>query len=143
MVKSHMKRYEEIYHTADVAIKAYGRNLKELFSNAAFGMFEIIADLDGLKKAITIDIKLTEDSTEELLVSWLDELLYNFYKKGIIFFDFDVADMSENKIFAHAHGRYLRENRNRLKTEIKAVTYHNLNVKKTNEIYSVEIVFDV
>ncbi len=138
-----MKRYEEIPHTADVAIRAYGKDLRELFSNAAFGMFDIIADLSGLKKTVSIDVNLEAPSCEELLISWLDELLYSFYTKGIIFFEFDIVDIADTRISAHAHGRLVGENRNRLKTEIKAATYHDLKIEEKQDGYSVEIVFDV
>ena len=57
--------------------------MKELFVNAAYGMFDIIADLEGLKSSVSIDLDLKADSKEELLIAWLDELLYNFYTKSI------------------------------------------------------------
>ena len=138
-----MKRYEQIPHTADVAIRAYGKDLRELFSNAAFGMFDIIADLSGLKKTVSIDVNLEAPSREELIISWLDELLYSFYTKGIIFFEFDIVDIADTRISAHAHGRHVGENRNRLKTEIKAATYHDLKIEEKQDGYSVEIIFDV
>ena len=138
-----MKRYEEIPHTADVAIRAYGKDLRELFSNAAFGMFDIIADLSGLKKTVSMGVNLEAPSPEELLISWLDELLYSFYTKGIIFFEFDIVDITDTRISGHAHGRLVGENRSRLKTEIKAATYHDLKIEEKQDGYSVEIVFDV
>lgn len=138
-----MVRYEQIPHTSDIAIRAYGGDLRELFSNAAFGMFDIIADLNGLKQSVSVDIELEAYSLEELLVAWLDELLYDFYTKGIIFCDFDIVDIADTRIKAHAHGRHIADNRNRLKTEIKAATYHDLKIEEDNNMYSVEIVFDV
>jgi len=138
-----MKRYEQIPHTADIAIKAYGKDLKELFFNAAYGMFDIIADLSNLNKSVSIDVNLEAPCREELLVSWLDELLYNFYTKGIIFFEFDIVDLADTRIMAHAHGRLVGENRNRLKTEIKAATYHDLKIEEGEDGYTVQIVFDV
>lgn len=138
-----MNRYEQIPHTADIAIRVYGKDLNGLFINAAYGMFDIIADLEGLKKSISVDIDLEAPSKEELLVSWLDELLYNFYAKGIIFFEFDIASLTGDKIIAKAHGRLLGANRNRLKREIKAATYHDLDIKEGQDGFSVDIVFDV
>ncbi len=138
-----MKRYEQIPHTADIAIRVYGKDLKELFINAAFGMFDIIADLEGLKSSVSIEVNLKAPSKEELLVSWLDELLYNFYTKSIIFFEFDVSFLSEEQLMVKAYGRHIGENRNRLKTEIKAATYHDLNIKEGPDGLSIDIVFDV
>lgn len=138
-----MKRYEQFSHTADIGVRVFGRTLKELFENAAFAMFDILADLDGLKGEITQDFELTAPNYEELLISWLDELLYNFYTKGIIFYKFEVTLISEDIINAKAFGRMIGENRNRLKTEIKAATYYNLKIVKKDDYYEVDIIFDV
>lgn len=138
-----MKRYEQFPHTADIGVRVFGHDLKELFENAAFAMFDIIADLEGLKDDLSRQFKITAPSKEELLIAWLDELLYNFCTKEIIFSRFDISAISDTSLSAAAHGRAVAANRNRLKTEIKAATYHNLEIKKTAEGYSVEIVFDV
>ena len=138
-----MKRYEQFPHTADIGIRAYGSSLKELFENAAFAMFDIIADLEGLKSETveTFDIKAPDQ--EQLLVAWLDELLYNFYTKQLIFFNFDIEELTEDSLKAKVLGRPIGANRNRLRTEIKAATYSDLKIKKTDKAYEVEIIFDV
>src|SRR3989338_3381766 len=138
-----MKRYEQFPHTADIGVRVFGRDLKELFENAAFAMFDLIADLEGLKSPITEEFSLNAENHEELLVAWLDELLYNFYTKQIIFSEFKVEELTETRIKAKAFGRPVGANRNRLKTEIKAATYHNLKIEKSESGCVVEIIFDV
>ena len=125
-----MERYIQIPHTADLAIEVYGKYDKSLFENAAIGMFDIMADLEGIQKSIEMDINAKAIDFEELLVSWLDELLFNFYTKKIIFFDFYIKEISENCITSLCKGRSIEKNRNRLKTEIKAITYHDFNIQK-------------
>jgi SHS2 domain-containing protein len=144
MLKSpNMKRYEQFPHTADIGVHVYGATVKELFQNAAFSMFDIIADLEGLKESISKDILLSAPNPDELLVAWLDELLYNFYTKSIIFSRFDIEELSDTSIKAKVYGRSVGDNKNRLKTEIKAVTYSGLAIKKTKEGFQVDIIFDV
>ena len=138
-----MKRYEQFPHTADIGVRAYGKDLKELFENAAFAMFDIIADLEELSGDTVEHFELEADSREELLVSWLDELLYNFYTKQLIFYEFHVEELTENRLKAKAMARPVGANRNRLKTEIKAATYSDLNIKKSEGRFEVEIIFDV
>ena len=138
-----MKRYEQFSHTADIGVKVFGKTLKELFENAAFAMFDILADLEGITGEIAQEFELTASNHEELLISWLDELLYNFYTKQLIFYKFQIEDLSEDGLRARAFGRPVGANRNRLKTEIKAATYHDLKIKDTAEGYSVDIIFDV
>jgi len=138
-----MKRYEQIDHTADVGIKVYGKDLKELFANAAFAMFDIMADLQGLKGSVTVDIKKEAPNSEELLIEWLDELLYNFYTKTLIFNDFQIIELDEKHIVAKVTGRHVGENRSRLKTEIKAATYHELKIEQKDDIFQTQLIFDV
>ncbi|MCX5666239.1 MAG: archease [Candidatus Omnitrophica bacterium] len=137
------KRYEQFSHTADIGVRVFGKTLKELFENAGFAMFDILADLEGIKGEITQEFELTAPNREELLIAWLDELLYNFYTKNIIFYRFEVTELSEDVIVAKAFGRSVSENRNRLKTEIKAATYYNLKIIKKDDYYEVDIIFDV
>ena len=138
-----MKPYEIIDHTADIGIKVYGKRLEELVVNAARGMFDITADLDGLKPSTSIKIELKAANAEELLIAWLDELIYNFYTKKIIFSEFKIESLTDTNIRAEAFGKHIGDKRSRLKTEIKAATYHGLNIDKTGENYQVQIIFDV
>ena len=138
-----MKRYEQFPHTADVGVRAFGKDMRELFENAAFAMFDIAADLEGLKCDIEEKVSLEADNYEELLIAWLDELLYRFYTKHIILSRFEITELTGRSLKARAFGRAVGANRNRLKTEIKAATYSDLHITKTGEGYSVEIIFDV
>ncbi len=138
-----MDRYIQFSHTSDIGVRVFGQTLEELFENAAFAMFDIIADLDGIKSTITQEFELTSQNYEELLKAWLDELLYNFYTKNIIFNKFEIVKLSEDFISAKASGKPVADNRNRLKTEIKATTYYNLKIIKKDDYYEVDIVFDV
>ncbi|MFH1996939.1 MAG: archease [Candidatus Omnitrophota bacterium] len=137
-----MKRYEQFEHTADIGVKIYGKDIKGLFQNAAFAMFDIIADLEGLKTTITLSFDLKAANREELLQTWLDELLFNFYTKWIIFSDFKIERISNGRIKAKAFGRHVGENKNRLKTEIKAITYHNLKIERSENGFEATVLFD-
>ena len=138
-----MKRYEQFPHTADIGIRVFGKDTKELFENAAFALFDTLADLEGLKPSIEETVKVEGDSPEGLLVAWLDELLYLFYTKEIIFSEFRIEELSDNKLTAKAFGKSASSNRNRLKTEIKAATYSGLKIDKSDNGYKVEIILDV
>ena len=138
-----MKRYEQIPHTADIALRVYGKDLKELFINAACGMFDIIADTEEIKSSVTIDINLEAPSKEELLVCWLDELLYNFETKKIIFSEFNITSLGDKSLSAKIGGCPVGGNKTRLKTEIKAATYHDLKIKEEKNRLTADIIFDV
>src|SRR2546426_11322470 len=67
-------RYEEIEHTADVGIRAYGSTLDDLFANAAEGMFSLVADLGSVKAVGEIEGRLAAEDLPTLLLRWLPEL---------------------------------------------------------------------
>ncbi len=138
-----MKPFEILNHTADIRIRAYGKDLKELFRNTAFGMCTILADLEGITTSTELEIKASAPDAEELLIEWLDELLYNFYTKHIIFSEFNITELTDTELTARVKGRFVGENKNRLKTEIKAATRHDLHIEKKEDHYEVQIVFDV
>ncbi|UCB57319.1 MAG: archease [Candidatus Omnitrophota bacterium] len=138
-----MKQYEIIDHTADIGLRAYGKDLKQLFINVARGMFDILAELKNVQAKDKAEIKLEAPNIEELFLSWLRELLYQYNSRGIIFKEFLIDKLSDNSISASAGGEKVDLKRHRLKTEIKAVTYHQLKVQKVKGVWQGEVIFDV
>jgi SHS2 domain-containing protein len=138
-----MKPYEIIDHTADIGLRARGKDLKQLFINAACGMFDILADLKNVQTKESLKIKLKAPDIEELFLSWLRELLYQHNSKEIIFKEFVIDELSEKSISARAQGEKINPRRHRLKTEIKAVTYHELKVRRVKDNWQAEVIFDV
>jgi SHS2 domain-containing protein len=74
------RTYELIEHTADIGIRVKGKDLKELFKNAASAMFDIIAEkkpqaTSHRLQATRIIVKQRADNLEELFINWLNELL--------------------------------------------------------------------
>ena len=138
-----MNRYEIIDHTADIGLRSWGGDLKELFANAAYGMFAIMADLKDVRTKNSQKINLKAPNLEELFLSWLSELLYQYSSQGVIFKEFLIHKISEKVISAEAKGEKLNLPGRRLKTEIKAVTYHELKVQKVKGNWQAEVIFDV
>ncbi|MCM8771289.1 MAG: archease [Candidatus Omnitrophica bacterium] len=138
-----MKKYTLIEHTADIGIQVYGRNLKELFRNAAEGMFEIIADLKNVRPKMSFKINLKETNIEDLLVAWLRELLYRYNSKGILFKKFFIKSLDNFRLEAEASGEKFNPKLHLLKTEVKAVTYSDLQVEKIETGFKTQIIFDI
>jgi len=138
-----MKSYDLIDHTADVGIKAYGKSLSEAFQNAAKGMFEIITDKSDIENIGQYNIKLEANDLEQLLVDWLSELLYIHSTKNIVFGFFKVVlDEKKKSLSATVFGEKLDMSKHKIGSEIKAVTYHLLEVKKSKPCY-VQVLFDI
>ena len=141
-----MKEFEILEHTADIGIAAYGKTKREVFINAAKGMFEIIAgETKNLKENFYDKIKLEADNLEGLLFAWLNELLYISETKLVILNKFEIKDLSNNKIGAEVRGMKINPPSVKIKKEIKAVTYHRLEIKKDEEsgLWRARVIFDI
>ena len=138
-----MKTYDLIDHTADVIVKAYGKTLAEAFENAAKGMFDIITDSSEVESVGQYDIQLKAPELDQLLVDWLSELLFLHSAKNIVFGFFKIELDEKNKsINAKVFGEKLDISKHKVGTEIKAVTYHMLEVKNKKP-YHVQVLFDI
>lgn len=138
-----MKKYELIDHTADVGIKAYGENISEAFENAAKGMFDIITDNSTIESKGEYKISLESDDLEQLLVDWLSELLFIFETEQMVMGEVNVdLDIDNNSLKAEVFGEEFDTSKHKIGAEIKAVTYHMLEVK-TEKPYHVQVLFDI
>jgi len=141
-----MKEFEILEHTADIGIAAYGKNKREVFINAAKGMFEIIAgENKTLKENFCDKIKLEADNLEGLLFAWLNELLYISETKLVILNKFEIKDLSNDKIEAEVGGAKINPPSVKIEKEIKAVTYHRLEIIKDekNGLWRAQVIFDI
>lgn len=138
-----MLKYKLIDHTADIGIDIFGSTLKELFSNAGYAMFDIITDLSSVDIKSTRTITVEGIDLEQLLVNWLSELLYLHEVENILFKEFSINYIEDNQLSATLHGELLNEKKHVIKTGIKAVTYHNLFIKKENDRWNARVIFDL
>lgn len=132
--------YEFFEHTADIGIKVKGDSPQDVFIDAAKGMFDIIADTRRIKPKEQIEITQEAQGYDELLRGWLSELLYQFSVSGIVFNEFSIQDLSPDAVKAIAWGEKAP---GQIKTEIKAVTYHELEFKQTKAGFEARVIFDV
>jgi len=136
------KRFEVIDHTADIGIAAYGSDLKEAFANAAYAMFSLMVDLKGVGDALCHEVEVTAENREDLLVAWLNELIYLFEVEGILFKRFRVGELTETRLSSRCYGEGIDPVRHRIKMAVKAATYHMLKVEK-GDGFRVQVLFDI
>ena len=136
-----MKPYELIDHTADVGIKAYGKTISEAFEHAAKAMFDIITDNSKIDAVGQYDIQLDAPDFEQLLVDWLSELLFLNSAKNLVFGSFKVT-IDKNCLSAQVFGEEYDTSKHKMGVEIKAVTYHMLEVQNKKPYY-VQVLFDI
>ncbi len=141
------KDYKVIEHMADIGLRAFGETKEKLFQNAARGMFFIITGSSGFAKQENEQywtIKCEGANLEELLVEWLSELLYIHSTDFVILNDFIIKNLTNNNLQAQSYGIKINESPYNIEKEIKAVTYHNLQVIKNEKGYwEATIIFDI
>ncbi len=141
-----MRRYEYIEHTGDIGIRAYGNSIEELFINAAQGLFEAIADLSTIDATTQIDIEVSAESLEELMVAWLDELNFRHEVEELFLRRVEITEISDNpyRATAVAYGEPVDFAKHVVYTEIKSVTYHQLFVEKApDNQWVAQVIFDL
>jgi SHS2 domain-containing protein len=136
-------KYLQLDHTGDIQIKVFGNSIKELFSNSAYALFDLITDADKIDPQLAENIEVSGIDKEELLVNWLSELNYIFITESLVFSKFDIVRIGDQEISATALGEKFNSRKHPLKTEIKAVTFHDMQIEKKKEIWETKIVFDI
>jgi len=135
-----MKRFEEIPHTADWSFRAFGRDERELFANAAHALFVLQgARADDTASETRRVIELSALDREALLVAWLSELLWLPESERETYTRFEIVALTETAIRADVFGLP----RLAMDKVIKAVTYHNLKIEQTMEGWQAVVVVDV
>jgi SHS2 domain-containing protein len=132
--------FVEIEHTADWSLRVRAENMEELLKNAAEGMFRLmgIERHDSKLKVLQFDV-IAEDQ-EEMLVTWLEELLYHIETRGVTFDLTNVTVNDDSKSLKASLSEYPIH---RIEKEIKAVTYHGLKIVESEDGLEVTVVFDV
>ncbi|MEK6851405.1 MAG: archease [Candidatus Thermoplasmatota archaeon] len=139
-LSSNVKRFEELDHTADVGIRAYGRTLDELFANAAAGMFSLVTDLDAVKPVGEYEVKVASRDLKSLLVDFLSELIVVHETEKVLLAEFDVK-VSGLAVDARVRGERIDKARHPLHLMVKAVTYHGIDVDE--EKGEAQVIFDI
>ncbi|MDR0522911.1 MAG: archease [Candidatus Methanoplasma sp.] len=135
-----MERYEVIEHTADLMVRARGETLEECFGNAAYALFDRTVDLSGVRPLERVEVRASGDGPEDRLYAFLSEMLFLEDCEGMALCSFDVRFEGSDVVCA-AMGERLDRSIHRVRSEIKAVTYHMMEVDEATP--SVTVVFDV
>ena len=136
--------YKEIEHTADVGLELEAPDLKAALELAAASMFDLVCDLDTVGDGVrrTVRIRAREADLENMMVRWLNELLYVFESERLLLSGFVVTKLESGLIEADVTGERYDPARHALKTEIKAATYHDLVVDRVEGVWLVRVIFD-
>jgi len=147
LYKKNITKFKEIEHTADMGIMCSGDTLSELFCNAAFGMYQLLMEDVEISNSYREKIQLKENNLPDLMVSWLSELNYLLTMQNYITCAFDKINIKQDLEQCSLKANLLGEKNIALqeyfRTEIKAVTYHQLKIQQKDKTYTAQIFFDI
>lgn len=138
-----VENYRIFSHTADVGLFVRGKTRADLFKSAADGMVSIFSDPEKFNPKKRVRLSVFSEDWESLLVDWLHEILYYFTVKKTGFVKFKINKISPFSIRAEGYGEKINLKKHSVFKEIKAVTRHNLKIRKTKSGYTVKIIFDI
>ena len=138
-----MKPYQPFDHTADLGLVIRGATEEDLFANAAFAVFDIITDLGRVEARETRRILVEGDSREDLFINFLREVLYLYNGERWLLKGLRVTSVGERVLEAEALGEPFDGQKHEICKEIKAVTYHQAEIRETPDGWTARVIFDV
>ena len=137
-----MKKYEYFDVTADIGFKSYGKTLNEAFENAGLAIFNIISDTSNIEPEREITFKIRSEDEISVLYDYLEELLFYHEVEFMLFSEFHVEIDDELKLKATIKGEDIDWTKHERKTEIKAITFHKMDVKKQSD-WQLQVIVDL
>jgi SHS2 domain-containing protein len=156
-----MRNYRMLNHTADIGISVSGKSKKELFAHTAAAMMDLIVGPESKSSNLRPEFSLIEadeitgealqvrtiivegNDPEDLLINFLREVLYLFNGEKWVMTVCRPLELRSRRIIARLQGEPYDPKKHRIVTDIKAVTYHGLDIHKTNRGWKARVIFDV
>ncbi len=132
--------------TADIAYVVYGNSLKEIYENAAIGLFSILTDIEKVDRVQTDLVVLTAEDREALLLDFLNELLYSWEVGGVLPRDFS-CEIDETdgglELSCECEGELFDPEKHEIKAAVKAVTYFDMEITQEDGSWKAKVTLDV
>ena len=135
-------KYEFLPHTADVKFRAYGKTIEEAFSNAALALTEVITDYNKVEPNIEKTIEVESEDEKALLYDFLEQFIILLDSESFLLNSIKEIKIENNKLKAVVVGDTELE-KYETETHIKAVTYQEMEIKKENGKYMLQVVLDL
>ena len=135
--------YEMIDHTADLGVVVGGESLPDLFASAGMVLGELLYDPALVEEDEKVEVSLKAESSEQLLVMWLNELLYHREVGEFLWTALEVEMEGGTRLDATLLGEVFRPERHVPRRGFKAATYHQLRISREGDVWSARIIFDL
>jgi SHS2 domain-containing protein len=140
-----MGRAETFEHTADLGLRVIGDDLGDLFQTAAEALFDaIVANRNEVVVTESESVSLAAESPEDLLIAWLNELIFRFETRHRVYAQFAVRVEADGRRLAAAiGGEPIDRSRHLLDHEVKAATRHGLRLLREPDGWLAEVILDI
>ena len=140
-------KFKFLEHVSDIYVAAYGKTLEEAFENAALAMFQSMTDVKLVEPKIKVEVYVEGEDEKALLYNWLENLLIRFGSEGMLFSKFKIYEISSFpggfRLKGEAWGEQFNPEKHPSKVEVKAVTYHSMEIGKEDDLIVVKVLFDI
>ncbi|MFH1351585.1 MAG: archease [Pseudomonadota bacterium] len=135
--------YTVLDHTADLGIQVYGKSLKNLFENAGMALMHLMVKGKSLEKTSPKSISISGEDLCDLMVRWLGELLYLFEGENLLVSSINIGYISDTRLEASLETIHLNPKAHEILSEIKAVTYHQIEVADKGDHWEAKVILDL
>ncbi|MCP4580237.1 MAG: archease [candidate division Zixibacteria bacterium] len=127
----------------DFEFEAKADTLEKLFETCGLATFEAMTDVSRVEAIVEIHFDVSAESLEELLYAFLAELIYVKDVDSVFISKYDISLQENYDLSCKAWGEIIDSEKHNLRTDVKAVTYHKLEIKKSNGGYSAHVILDL
>ena len=139
--------YEFLPHTTDAYIEATGATLEQAFEYAGTALFDTMCDVKSISSKHTEEIEVSGNDEVRLLYDWLESLLLKFELDGRVYSMFGVAPIKKSaetlQTKARISGEEYDKEKHGAKVEVKAVTYHKMEIFRGDSNATVRFILDL
>lgn len=135
--------HREIDHTADLGFEVWAPTLPGMYAEAAAALAELCYDLDAVAPTDQRRLVVRGVSAEERVVRWLQDIYLLLESDRWLMAHASDVQCVEDRIEGTLHGEVYDPTRHTLHTEIKAVTYHGMQVEKIDGLWRTTVIVDV
>lgn len=140
------ERFRYLDHTADAKFRAFGASLEEAFSNAALALANLMWDTTAVAAALSHPVEVTGSDLKQLLVNFLEEILFLLDSRGFLLQTVDGLQISDvapgYRLAAVFRGDDVGRGAE-IFGDVKAVTYHEMDIVASNDRWAVQVVVDM
>jgi SHS2 domain-containing protein len=135
--------YEYFDHAADVGIRVRGTSLADLFVTGAQALMAWIGPAPAADDSLRESVSVHADGLEELYVRWLQEVLYLFHQRHAYLTGAETVDVEDGRLHAMITASVWSDASASGFQEIKAVTYHQLEVCQDGPGWRASVILDI